>query len=202
MNQFTPLPIEQQGQKISEFLPVGKAWDAATDGDRNLGKLLQALGRELYRLEVAIELLSIELDINRTNQLIRDWEISVGIPDSCFDGAGDLKSRRLAVLTKIQNIRLQTAEDFENLALTFGQVVRVSGGADHGVFPLLFPIIFFPSAKTARFTMIVDSESNRSVFPLPFPLQFSAGVNGIIECLFTKLKPANCNILFQYGVLL
>jgi len=202
MNQFTPLPIERQGQKISEFLPVGKAWDSATDDDKNLGKLLQALGMELYRLEVAIELLSIELDINRTNQLIKDWEISVGIPDSCFDGAGDLESRSQAVLTKIQNVRLQTAGDFENLALTFGQVVKVTGGAEHGVFPLLFPIMFFPTAKAARFTMIVDSESNRSVFPLPFPLQFSAGVNGVIECLFTKLKPANCNILFRYGVTL
>ena len=39
----------------------------------------------------------------------------------------------------------------------------------------------------------------RPMFPILFPIPFSAGVGGIIECLFLKLRPANVQIIFLYG---
>ncbi len=201
-DQFIPLDKSQQGFKIAEFLPTGNAWDAKNDISTNLGAFLLALGVELNRIEELIQTTNRELDINFADELLSEWETSVGIPDDCFGTSEDDETRRKQIIVKLRNVRLQTAEDFENLALVFGKVVKVTSGADHGIFPLSFPFTFFSLGKKARFTIIVDSESNNSVFPLPFPLQFSTGVNGVIECIFTKLKPANCNILFRYGVTL
>jgi len=199
MSQFTPLPADRQGEKLSQYFPVGRAWEAANDSDRNLGKLLIGLGQELYRLEVAIELLSNEFDIRQTTQLIREWETSVGIPDSCFTIDEDLQQRRDNVLVKIQDLGVRTTQDFVDVAALFGATVQIEPGAVHGVFPLLFPIAFYESGQTAKFTMIVDQPGVREVFPILFPIPFSAGIGGIIECLFLKLRPANVQIIFLYG---
>ncbi len=60
-DQFNPtLPVDQ-GFKLSEFLPTGKAWDAKIDGTTNLGKLLLAFGSEFNRIEALIELTNKEL---------------------------------------------------------------------------------------------------------------------------------------------
>ncbi len=199
MNQFTPLPQAQQGEKLSQHFPVGKAWEAALDDQTNLGKLLMGLGAELYRVELAIELLSNDFEIQQTSLLIREWEISVGIPDDCFDISGDIQERRDSILTKIRDAGVRTVDDFVDVAALFGVVVRIEPGVLHGLFPLLFPIAFYDSAKTARFTMIVDQPGVREVFPILFPIPFSAGISGIVECLFLKLRPANVQIIFLYG---
>ncbi len=199
MNQFTPLPADRQGEKLGQYLPTGRAWESKFDADRNLGGLLKGLGQEFYRLELSIELLSLEFDIRQTTLLIREWEESVDIPDSCFTIDEDLQQRRDNVLIKIRDLGVRTAQDFVDVAALFDAVVRIEPGAVHGVFPLLFPIAFYDSGKTAKFTMIVDQPGVREVFPILFPIPFSAGIGGIIECLFLKLRPANVQIIFFYG---
>lgn len=199
MNQFTPLPADRQGGKLAEYLPQGRAWESKFSRDSVLGGLLEGLGQEFYRIEVAIELLSNEFDIKQTTLLIREWEESVGIPDDCFNIDGDLQQRRDNVLVKIRDLGVRTAQDFVDVGALFGAVVRIEPGAIHGVFPLLFPIAFYDSGKTAKFTMLVDQPGVREVFPILFPIPFSAGIGSIIECLFLKLRPANVQIIFLYG---
>ena len=135
-----------------------------------------------------------------TVSFLDEWESAVGIPDDCFTGQGTNDERRRDILTKLASLGIQTAQDFEDLAEIFGVDVIVLGGAESGsVFPLIFPVIvFFNSAKEARFTIIVTfilEAANE--FPLTFPIQFGSDEIAILECLFTKLKPANCDIIFQ-----
>ena len=205
MSQFTPTSIDQQGLRIAQFLPTGKAWDAATDTNKNMGKLFRGLGVELYRLELLIQTVNREGDINQTVELIRDWETAVGIPDDCFTDITDVSEqglidRRNNVILKLQNIRIQSAQDYIDLALnSFGETIAVTPGGEAGLFPLKFPFVFFASGKVAKFTIIIDFEENESIFPLPFPFPFVTGVTGVLQCVFTKIKPANCNILFRFG---
>lgn len=53
-------------------------------------------------------------------------------------------------------------------------------------------------ASDARFTIVVKFPFDGNKFPLEFPIFFGSDQFGIIKCLFTKLKPANCNIIFEF----
>lgn len=48
-----------------------------------------------------------------------------------------------------------------------------------------------------RFTIVVKFAFDGNNFPLVFPFPFGSDQFAILECLFTKLKPANCDIIFE-----
>ena len=99
---------------------------------------------------------------------------------------------------KLASLGIQTEEDFEGLASLFGVVVDVQPASPHAVFPAIFPIYLVGSPIDARFTIIVTftvDTANR--FPLTFPFIFGDAAIATLECLFRKLKPSNCNIIFQ-----
>lgn len=194
------LPREDQASLLAEHLPQGGVFNAARVEGTNFRKLLIALGLELFRLEYAIFNLCHELDPQDTIDLIQEWERSVGIPDDCLKTTGTLQQRRDQVLLKLRGFRVHTAQDFIDLAAFFGEVVEIEYGAKRGVYPMAYPVIYYPDAKTARMTMIVHFPNiTTPSYPLayPFPYQFSR--NGVIECLFTHIRPANVDIVFSYG---
>lgn len=50
-----------------------------------------------------------------------------------------------------------------------------------------------------RFTIVINFKlPPELLFPLDFPIPFGSQQFAILECLFTKLKPANCQILFGF----
>lgn len=199
---FDPLDKETHARLLAKHMPDGKVWENKYNPDSNFGKLVLGLACEYFRLSVLINDVLSEANINTTNQLIKEWQVSVGIPDECIGEGGTLEEQRRNVILKLTNYGgIQTAQDFIDLAAIFGFTANVSDAREHGVFPLRFPIRFFDSRKTAVHTILVDLEERRSVFPLEFPIEFTSGVSGIIECLFRQLAPANCQLLFRYGVI-
>lgn len=48
-----------------------------------------------------------------------------------------------------------------------------------------------------RFTIVVKFTTSENQFPLVFPYPFGDEQFAILECLFGKLKPANCDIIFE-----
>ena len=154
------------------------------------------LACELFRVEEQMNLISFEHDINVTTQFIDEWESAVGIPDACLSGAGTLEDRRRDILVKLAKMNVTTAQDFIDLAAEFGIVVTIIPGAIAGTFPMIFPLMFFPSGKAARFTMIVDFPAALEVFPLTFPIPFGDGIIGVIKCLFNRVRPANVQIIY------
>ena len=142
-----------------------------------------------------------ELNINKTNQLILDWERSVGIPDNCFSNTGNIAQRRANVLQKFSNFGgVQKEEDFVRVAEFYGFDINITppGGAI-GSYPLTFPITFFDSMRSATHTIFVEilNYSDSDVgFPLEFPLQFSDGGTSFLQCIFDVLAPANVQVIF------
>ena len=193
-NQFIPLLRSKQGFKIAEFFPTGKAWDGKNDDNTNLGALILALGGEFNRLESLIQTTNKELDIDFTDELITEWEASVGIPDSCFLINESISVRIAQIITKLRNVRLQTVQDYKDLALLFGVAVQVFPGV---------PVGFSATDKEKRFSITVDLPGTFSgdFFPYPnfFPIPFVIATTGLIQCLFTKIKPANVQIIFTNG---
>lgn len=198
MNLFERRDLEQYTNSLAAYLPGGILFASKSVNNSNFRKLLRGMAGELFRSNGLLKEYSEEILPDQTVKFISEWESALGIPDDCFSGTGTIDERRRDVLVKLAALGVQTADDFIALGVTFGATVQVRAGSVNGTFPLLFPIILFDNVKQARFTIIVTfTVQQASRFPLTFPFTFGDSGIAILECLFQKLKPANCDIIFE-----
>lgn len=199
LNLFDPYLVDDQAIILASHLPIGRVWQKGFLPDSNIGKLIRGLAVEFYRFQVLTQNVSVEMDINQTNELLIEWEKSVGLPDSCFVTNVSIEERRKQVEQKFTNFGgVQIADDFERVASVFGFTVKIFPGIYSGGFPLRFPITFFDSTKSAKHTifgMIMGELTGDAFFPLPFPIPFSLGGTTFLECIFNLLAPANVNVV-------
>jgi uncharacterized protein YmfQ (DUF2313 family) len=188
-----------QANALAAWLPN----DKYVFSDKNvvgsdLRNLIEGLAQVFVDAKGQIVTFQDNYDINKTELFISDWENSVGIPDQCFDGSGDIETRRLHVLVKLASLGVQTAQDFIALASLFGITVTITSGNPNGIFPMTFPILFFDNATAARFTIVVNFTVDAgSRFPYTFPLPFGDENIALLECLFSRLNPENTQVIFN-----
>jgi uncharacterized protein YmfQ (DUF2313 family) len=183
-------------QSLANYLPGGRVFAQKNKSGSNLRKLLRGLATEVLRADEFIRTYEQEVIPDQTTLFIDEWEQAVGIPDSCFKGTGTIEQRRTHVLIKLASLGVQTEQDFIDLAALFGVTVTIEQGSTQGAFPMTFPLLLLGDA--AYFTIIVRySDVSAARFPHTFPITFGAEAIGIMECLFTKLKPANCDLIFE-----
>ena len=194
---FSPDP--DQAALLAAHMPIGGVFDSAREQGTTFNDLLKGLGAELFRVEQEIFNVCRELDPRLTIDLIEDWERSVGIPNGCFTTTGDLTTRRQQVLVLLEGFRVQTAQDFIDLAAVFNEVVEIEPGGLRGAYPMLYPALYLGSAKAARFTMIVHFPNSEDLsYPQDYPVPYGIPT-GIVECLINSAAPANVNVIFSYG---
>lgn len=191
--------IEDHADALADYMPNGRLFEAKKIGDSNYRQLLRGIGGELFTAEGYLISLDQEYLPDQTVLFIEEWESALGIPDDCFAISESISERRRDILIKLASLGVQTAKDFESLGDIFGISVTVQSGADVGsTFPVTFPFIFFDRASDSRFTIVVDFlVEAASKFPLTFPFTFGSGEIAILECLFSKLKPTNCELIFR-----
>lgn len=193
--QHTP---EQHTQALADFLPNGDLYIAKNINESNIRKWLRGLAPQFQNAESVLALWDKEMDVRYTVQLLEEWERTVGIPDDCFTTDGTIDQRRTNVLVKLSALGVQTESDFINLAALYGVAIEIWHGIDHNGFVLDFPVLFFPNARAARFTMIVRYYSNESDgFVFDFPIQFGTATLAFLQCLFAKLVPANSDVIWM-----
>lgn len=198
MALFERRDLEQYTDSLADYLPGGLLFASRSVQDSNFRKLLRGMSGELFRSNGLLKEYCEQIIPDETVKFISEWESALGIPDDCFSGAGTLTERRRDVLTKLAALGVQTQQDFIDLAATFGVAITINGGIREITFPLTFPVVMFTTEKDARFTIVVRfTVQAANKFPLTFPITFGSGEIAILECLFTKLKPANCDIIFQ-----
>lgn len=186
----------EQAQSMANYLPGGQLFYAKNKQGTRLRNFLDGMAKELFRADNYLAVLGQEIIPDETQKFVDEWERVVGIPDSCFDGTGTIAQRRRNILIKLASLGVQTAEDFEALAALFGVTATVEAAGPHAEFPMEFPFLMF-TGDDAKFTILVTFALNESnAFPLTFPAVLGDEGIGILECLFTKLKPANCDVVF------
>lgn len=185
---FKRRDIEQYTDSLADYMPNGRLFAAKSVKDSNFRKLLRGISGELFNANGYLREYSNEIIPDETTKFISEWESALGIPDSCFKGTGDNDERRRDILIKLAVLGAQTTTDFENVALAFGLTVVVVAGADSG--------ISFPNDKTMRHTLVI-SIALPDRFPYTFPIPFGDDAIVLLQCVFSKLKPANCQLLFQ-----
>lgn len=188
------LTIEQQTSTLARYLPGGRAFGSKDLPSSVLRSLLSGLAQEIYRADGYIDLLRTDIVPDNTVFFIDEWESALGIPDDCFKGQGTDAERRLDITVKLASMGIQTETDFEALALKYGVTVEVLPGRTAEAAE---PSITFPDIRTARHTIVINFQSlTLPKFPYTYPIAFGTELFGVLECLFNKLKPANCDLLF------
>lgn len=185
INLFKETTVEEQAQILANFLPNGKLFEAKNISDSLYRAFLRGLGQTNKQAADLLSFFSEQLDISATEAFLDEWEATVGIPDSCFSGTGTDDQRRRDILTKLAALGVQTAQDFINVAAIFGFTVKVYSQAE------AYP------GHDPKFTIVVEyAIVSANVFTLYFPIYFGDPEVNILVCLFNKLKPANCRIIF------
>lgn len=185
---------DQHAQALANYLPHGKLWAGKNLQDTNLRKFLEGLAQELIRTEGYLKAFSDEyIPVDLGDIFLDEWERVLGIPDDCFTGTGDVAERKRDILVKLASLGVQTVEDFENLAAIFGVVVDVIPGNDYYTSPgFPFPI----TQENSRYYIVIEFNNPNPGFPYTFPFTFGGEEGPILECLYRKLKPANCEVYF------
>jgi len=185
---------EEHTSAMAHHLPSDEMWASKHQAESPLRLFLEGLSQEMIRSENYYKALADEIIPDNTNLFLDEWERVLGIPDDCFDGTGDNDTRRTHILVKLASLGVQTVGDFEELASLFGVTVTVIPGNDYWTAPgFPFPV----PEEESRYYIVITFVNPDPGFPYTFPFTFGADNFGILECLFRKLKPANCEILFQ-----
>ncbi len=194
MSLFTPQPLTRQPLYLAKHLPDGKLWENKFNISSNIGKLIKALSSGFHYIQEYIHTFYTEFGITTTDQLIEDWEKSVGIPGDCFTASGTLAQRRIAVEQKFSNYQgVQVASDFVRVAALFGFDIDVFPGAEK----------LTGTDKTIRHTIVVvlnNPATGSEFFPLGFPVVFSSQGQTTLQCVFDTLAPANVKVeIYKLG---
>ena len=184
-NLFKKHDFVQHGNSLASYLPGGPIFEAAFISGSNIRGLLEGFALELVRVEQ--ELINYILAYGLENSLLlSEFESSIGIPDVCFLATGDFADRTAKVFAKLASNGVQTVEDFENIATILGISVTVIPGIDA-----------VPAVSDPKFTIVIEHALDISdTFAYDFPFTFRLSDISVLECLFEKLKPANCRVLF------
>lgn len=183
--------ISDQADHIADYLPDDETFEGKIVANTNIRKILEVLGVQANRFEELLNIFTIEMDPSCAVHILEEWEKMLGIPDDCFSVDGEtLVNRQRNALIKLARMSVQTNEDFTTLANSFGVTATVQSGIDSG-------ITFSGGDQEARFTVVISFVGEETeVFPYTFPIAFGSVLLGILECVFQKIKPANCNVRF------
>lgn len=187
---------EQIFEALKKYFTSGFLHEAINIASTNIYKMISSFSFSFKREYNAEEYLKVELNPQTTNDLIANWEEQVGIPDECFSINNlSIEQRRNQVLTKL-TAQVQTAEDFIDLAATLGVTVTVTPKLTGGLtFPYTFPFTFATLEDFFVIVVDIDGWNPTAGFAYTFPFTFGEDQYvSQIQCLFDKLKPANCDI--------
>lgn len=188
---FENRTIDEMAITYSAYVPGGKLFDAKNKPSKNLHLFLKGIAEEGVRVNSLVDTYNAEFYPDETTDFLNEWEQALGIPDDCFVvvGTSDVDRRR-NILVKLAGLNVQTSADFEATAALFGISATVVGGKDASVSPVITP------DRRARNTVVVRFTSP-DVFPYTFPIVFGSDEITILQCVFEKAIPANCDLRFD-----
>ena len=192
MLSFKQQTIEKTTSDIAGHLPNGRVWAGKYIPDSNLHKLIKGLAAGFVEVQNQIQHLSEEFDINLTQDLLPDWETSVGIPDECTGRLMDLESRRKAILRKLTKIPIVDIAEMELfISEIIGQDVMLVPGVEAETFPYTLPIILSSTNPLFKIYLTYENSDVELGFPYSLPFRLGSVQEALIRCVMNKIIPAN-----------
>ncbi len=169
-------------QQLSQHLPDGRAWGNKVVEGSNTFALLNSCAVAFNRVQIQIQKIADEFSIPMSEDLLPEWEESVGLPDECINTLATLAERRENIIFRLRRVPIVTKEEFETLGTALaGVTVTVTPGTEFDVSP----------DSQSAFKLYVTFPVSQTGFPYAFPLPFGGFQSAVVECIFNKIVPAN-----------
>jgi len=162
------------------LMPRGRAWPR--DPASLQSALILGLAATYARLQNRDNDLISEALPSSTNQLLPEWESSLGLPDPCSGGGATTAARRAQVVARFADGGGQSTAFFIAYAATLGYAITITYGALAYRFGARFGGHF--ASDLSAYTWTVNT-------PGPGPIK-------VLECEFARLKPAHTTVVFNY----
>ncbi len=184
--------------QLQQLLPPGRAWPR--EADATLTKLLSAPAAGLAAVDGRANDLIAETDPRTTLEMLRDWEVTAGLPDACSAAVADTVGERQDILhTKITSRGGQSRQFFITLAAALGYAVTIT---EFRPFTCEDPCEKSITDESWTFVWRVDAPKT-TIRDLTCegtcedPLRVWG--NTLLECAIGAKKPAHTHVNFAYG---
>lgn len=183
---------------LQKLMPPGMAWPRLAG--TVLGRLLEGLGVELWRVEDRARALLREADPRTTAELLADWERVAGLPDPCTGPLNSLAARRAALAARLGGLGGQSRAFFIALAASLGYTITIT---EFDAFQVGLPVGQPLNGEDWEFAWQVNA-------PEVSVRDFRVGAavagdalrdwgNDLLECAIERAKPAHTTVIFAYA---
>ena len=197
---------------FNNSMPRGKYWEAHNVPNTPDYALSVGVGEMIAVVLAYQAYVRKELDIDTTEDLITEWEESVGLPEPCsLSSAQTIEDRRELVKLHLRKKPIVTVADFEEivLKLTGYDVIILPRRSSSNVYNEGFDEAWLDFSEFGglygdRFTFDVFVDFSDNQFGLDIDEIETANLDEylrppyFIECVFKKIKPANSLAVYHY----
>ncbi len=182
---------------FQQLLPRGRVWPRSPDALQT--KAFAALMPTYARLAERDDNLLIDGFPTTTDELLPEWELSLGLPDPCAGESATIEQRRAQVVARFTNTGGQSIPYFIGYAATLGYDITVTqfapavaGGLRAGqpVRGLAWAFAWQVNAPGITTTQFRAGQSAAGE-----PLQVFG--NDVLRCELAALAPAHTTVLFS-----
>jgi uncharacterized protein YmfQ (DUF2313 family) len=187
---------------LRKLLPRGRVWTREDEGTQ--AAVLDALAVTSESIDSeALTLIAAGFPATG-DQLLPEWDATLGLPDPCFGPFANDDENRQQVVAKLISTGGQSIPYFESLALSLGYEIVITEYTAHTVIsPVTMPIF----GMDWPFTWEVEIIGTPGVLwhtvdgPVEEPLSFlgTTPTEQVLECLLRRYAPAHTVLIFQYS---
>lgn len=182
------------------LLPRGRVWPARDNPQSTQAQALAPLMDTYERLAARDAYLLVDAFPSTTDELLPEWEESLGLPDPCAGPSPTLQLRQQQVVARLTGRGGQSVQYYTDVALSLGYTITITQFAPFRVGrPVGQPIYGTAWAwawqvNAPQFTVEKFSVGRDAVGE---PL--ARWGNTVLQCELNRLKPAHTTLLFNYS---
>lgn len=187
---------------LRKLLPRGRVWTREDEGVQ--AAVLDALGVAAQDIDSSALTLIAAAFPATADQLLPEWDETLGLPDACFGPFANDDENRQQVVAKLISTGGQSIPYFVSLALTLGYDIEITEFAIHTVIsPVTVPIagLDWPYTWKVQIIGTPGVQWHTVDGPVEQALSFlgTTPTEQVVECLLKRYAPAQTVLIFQYS---
>lgn len=185
---------------LQSLMPRGRVWSRDSDGTQS--KFLLALAQVYERSDSRARQLLVDAFPQTAIELLLEWELSLGLPDSCGGSPGTISERQARLVVKLQEPGGMSKAYFLNLATVLGYLdtVITESGPSTCEMTCESPVGDDEKWRFVWYVNLPHQGDNHTFFRADSRIdsRVDSYAFGALECQLMRLKPAHTYVIFTY----
>ncbi|GBQ92059.1 bacteriophage tail protein [Acetobacter nitrogenifigens DSM 23921 = NBRC 105050] len=188
--------VDQFRKALLALLPRGRIWSRDSDGLQSL--LVACWAASFQRSAARASNLLTDAFPTTTEELLTEWEDSLGLPDPCAGTNPTVTTRRAQVVARLTDTGGSSIAYYVAFAATLGYTISITEFAPSR-FGRKFGTPFGGDAWAYAWQVNVPQITRTYLkFGDQFGAAFSSWDSTVLFCELKRIKPANTVLIFNY----